>query len=172
MTDATIQHVPTWLTNAKARLQSIANQAYDNLDDDESMPHCFGAIVADDGDENGFNWALLRIPDDYDKYEAFEYFQQGLSSMRRNGEHHVLGGFMIQEGLELDKDNKTRTGREVLIITLESPEGWRAVTLYVIERINGDVSLKEELSTTEFHFPGETQGRMQGMFPEPELTIQ
>jgi hypothetical protein len=169
VTDAT---APTWLTTAKDRLESIANQAYEGLDDQESMPHCFGAIVADEEDENGFRWALLRIPEEYDKYEAFEYFQRGLAQMRQEGEHHVLGGFMIQEGWELDKDNKTRTGREVVIVTIESPEGWRAVTLYVIERELGDVELKEELSTTEFHFPGEDQGRMQGMFPEPELTIQ
>jgi hypothetical protein len=160
------------MLTAKGRLESIANEAYSELDDQESMPHCFGAIVADAKDENGFAWALLKIPEDYEKYEAFEYFQRGLAQMRKEGEHHVLGGFMIQEGWELDKDNKTRTGREVLIVTIESPEGWRAVTLYVIKRELGDVELHEELSTTEFHFPGESQGRMQGMFPEPELTIQ
>jgi hypothetical protein len=164
---------PTWLPKAIDALTKVCRGAYEELEDEESMPPCFGAISTDFNADDGFAWGLLRIPDNMDKYEAYGFFKQGLAALQENSERPILGGFSITEGWELEKDMETRTGREVLVINVETPDGWRATKLFTIDRSEGDVTLKDQTEVFNFHFPEEEgDGHMQGMFAQNPTSKQ
>ena len=166
-------NAPKWIIKALGILENIATRTYEELEGDESMPACFGAITPEPKADDGFAWGVLRIPEELDKYEAYEHFRGALRYLQTTGDRHVLGGFTINEGWELDPNaGNKRTGRELVILNVESPDGWRATKLLTIIRGEDEISLEPAMTQINFHFPGEADGRMQGMFDEPELTPQ
>lgn len=166
------EKAPPWILKALEALESVAYRAYADLDGDESMSSLFGAITPEPKADDGFAWGVLHLPEDLDKYEAYDHFRAALKHLRETGDRHVLGGFSVNEGWELDAESKERTGREMLILNIESPDGWRATKMLTIVRGGADITLKPTMTQINFHFPGEADGRMQGMFDEPRLTPQ
>lgn len=167
------EKAPPWILKALDALSGVTQLAYAELKDDDSMPSCFGAISPDPKADDGFAWGLLHMPDELEKYQAYEYFRRGLAALMRSpGDRTILGGFSITEGWELDTETKKRTGREVLIISIETPQGWRASKMFHLKRESGAVSLETEIVQVGFHFSGEQDGKMQGMFSQTELSVQ
>jgi hypothetical protein len=167
------EKAPPWIPKALEALSHVVTEAYDNLQDDESMPPCFGAISPEPKAGDGFAWGLLNMPDGLDKYEAFAYFRKGLAALlRAEKARAILGGFSITEGWELDTESKERTGKEVLIVAIESPDGWRGTKMFQVQREDGAVSLKPQFMQVAFHL-SEEDGNMQGMFSQtPPSSIQ
>ena len=164
MVDEMKTKAPSWMPKALEALTGVCKGAYEDLEDQDSMPPCFGAVAVDHTATDGFAWGLLNLPDGLDRKTCTAAFREALASLLRSQERQILGGFSITEGWELKEDMKTRTGREVLVINVESPDGWRATKMLTIERNSGDVELEENLESFDFHFGGEPDGAMQGMF--------